>query len=277
MTWLKTKYDLENPELISVIDDLPLWSAPFGSKLLEMVKLKKNIRVLDIGSGMGFPIVELSQRLGDSCEVYGIDPWKAAVERTNQKIKIWGITNLNIIEGFAEELPFANEYFDLIISNNGVNNVQDENKTFDEIKRVSKKGAQLVITVNLPETMIEFYNAFEKVLKSKNKLEELNSLKKHILSKRKPVKHTVKLVEEADFEISEIYEDKFQFKYLDGTAMLNHFVIKLAFLNSWLEILKDSDKEQIFTELEAELNLIAQESGDLKLTIPWICIDAKKE
>ena len=277
MTWLKTKYDLENPELISVIDDLPLWSAPFGSKLLEMVKLKKNIRVLDIGSGMGFPIVELSQRLGDSCEVYGIDPWKAAVERTNQKIKIWGITNLNIIEGFAEELPFANEYFDLIISNNGVNNVQDENKTFDEIKRVSKKGAQLVITVNLPETMIEFYDVYEKVLKSKNKLEELNSLKKHILSKRKPVKHTVKLIEEADFEISEIYEDKFQFKYLDGTAMLNHFVIKLAFLNSWLEILKDSDKEQIFTELEAELNLIAEKLGELILTVPWICINAHKK
>ena len=277
MTWLKTKYDLENPELISVIDDLPLWSAPFGSKLLEMVKLKKNIKVLDIGSGMGFPIVELSQRLGDSCEVYGIDPWKAAVERTNQKIKIWGITNLNIIEGFAEELPFANEYFDLIISNNGVNNVQDENKTFDEIKRVSKKGAQLVITVNLPETMIEFYNVYEKVLKSKNKLEELNSLKKHILSKRKPVKHTVKLIEEADFEISEIYEDKFQFKYLDGTAMLNHFVIKLAFLNSWLEILKDCDKEQIFTELEAELNLIAEKLGELVLTVPWICINAYKK
>ncbi len=277
MTWLKTKYDLGNPELISVIDDLPLWSAPFGMKLLEKVILKRNIKVLDIGSGMGFPIVELSQRLGDSCEVYGIDPWKVAVERTNQKIKIWGVTNLNIIEGFAEELPFANEYFDLIISNNGVNNVQDENKTFDEIKRVSKKGAQLVITVNLPETMIEFYNVYEKVLKSKNKLEELNSLKKHILSKRKPVKHTIKLVEEADFEISEIYEDKFQFKYLDGTAMLHHFVIKLAFLNSWLEILKDRDKEQIFEELEAELNLIAEKLGELVLTVPWICIDAKKE
>jgi ubiquinone/menaquinone biosynthesis C-methylase UbiE len=277
LKWLKSKYDLENPELISVIDDLPLWSAPFGMKLLEKVKLKKNIKVLDIGSGMGFPVLELSQRLGNTCEVYGIDPWKLAVERTNQKIKIWGITNLNIIEGFAEEMPFANEYFDLIISNNGVNNVEDEVKIFQEIRRVAKQGSQLVITVNLPKTFIEFYDAYKCVLSRNNFDSELKKLEEHIDHKRKPEEHTKKIIESAGFKIEEIYRDEFQFKFIDGTTMLNHFTIKLAFLDSWFEFIKKEDQVQIYTELEEDLDSIAKKTGELRLTIPWICINAQKK
>ncbi|MFQ6084439.1 MAG: class I SAM-dependent methyltransferase, partial [Candidatus Aminicenantia bacterium] len=111
-TFLKTQYDLNDPNIVSVIDDLPLWSAPFGLKLLDVVKLRKNINVLDIGSGNGFPIIELSQRLGKTCKVYGIDPWKEAVNRIKLKIKMWNIDNVEIIEGKAEEMPFEDKYFD---------------------------------------------------------------------------------------------------------------------------------------------------------------------
>ena len=38
---LKKYFDLEDPELISIIDDLPLWSAPFGFKLMDIVQYKK--------------------------------------------------------------------------------------------------------------------------------------------------------------------------------------------------------------------------------------------
>ncbi|HSR18356.1 MAG TPA: hypothetical protein VLM39_09740, partial [Ignavibacteriaceae bacterium] len=76
--FIKTKYDLNSAELVSVIDELSLWAAPFGLRLLEMMKIRKNISVLDIGSGLGFPLLEIAMRLGDSCKVYGIDPWEAA-------------------------------------------------------------------------------------------------------------------------------------------------------------------------------------------------------
>ena len=154
--WIKSKFDIDNPELVSVIDDLPLWSAPFGLKLLETVRLGKNLTVLDIGSGNGFPIIELSQRLGKTCNVFGIDPWPDAVKRINLKIKTWNIKNLKIIESQAESLSFEDNYFDLIVSNNGTNNVEDDQLVIKELSRVAKKGAQFVLTMNLPETMIEF-------------------------------------------------------------------------------------------------------------------------
>ncbi len=74
MSTIESRYDVHDPDVVSAIDDAPLWSAPFGMKLLEVVKLRKQIRALNIGSGMGFPIIELSQRLGETCRVYGIDP-----------------------------------------------------------------------------------------------------------------------------------------------------------------------------------------------------------
>jgi len=52
--------------------------------------------VLDIGFGLGFPMIEIALRLGDSSRVYGIDPWEAAIERTKSKIKICNVNNIEI-------------------------------------------------------------------------------------------------------------------------------------------------------------------------------------
>jgi len=274
--YLKTKYDLTNPDIISVIDDLPLWSAPFGLKLLDTVIYRQNLKALDVGSGVGFPIIELSQRLGETCTVYGIDPWQEAVNRIKLKIKMWEINNIEMIVGKAESLNFDNNYFDLIVSNNGTNNVENEEMVFDEIARVGKKGAQLVLTVNLPETMKEFYQVFEKVLAEENKTIEIEKLKDHIFSKRKSLSHTENLVEKVGFEIKTAFEDSFKLRFTNGSAMLNHFLIKLAFLEPWKTILNEKDVSSIFAQIENELNKLAQQTGEISLTIPWVCIDSRK-
>ena len=276
MSLSESTFDFDE-NLVSVIDDLPLWSAPFGLKLLDIVEMKPNLNVLDIGSGMGFPIIDLSQRLGNSCNVFGIDPWNIATERAKLKMKIWGITNLQIIEGKAEQLPFENDYFDLIVSNNGTNNVDDEEKVFSEISRTAKSGAQLVITVNLPETMIEFYEVYEKVLIDNKKIDEVEKLKSHINSKRKPLSSTKELIENAGFEIIEIFEDSFSFRFLNGRTMFNHFFIRLAFMESWKSILNQNEEEMIFDAIENELNKIAEVKKILSLTIPWVCINSRKK
>ena len=79
--YLNHTFSTADKELIAVIDELPLWSAPFGMKLLEMINLKKGITALYVGCGLGFPLIEVAQRLGDSSTVIGIDPWKEAFER----------------------------------------------------------------------------------------------------------------------------------------------------------------------------------------------------
>ena len=274
--YLKTGYDLNDKETVSVIDELPLWSAPFGLKLLDKINYRKNISALDIGSGLGFPLLEVAMRLGNSCKVYGIDPWEAAVERAKTKIRIYGISNVEMITGVAEKIPLPDKSADLIFSNNGLNNVNDLRTVINECSRISKTGSQLIFTFNTDKTMIEFYSVLEEVFREKNMLNEIDLMKKHIYKKRKPVEEFQLLLEERGFSINEILYDEFVYHFVDGTTMLNHFLIKLAFIESWKELIPEEQRYEIFSEVEKRLNQIALNKGSLILSIPYILIDCEK-
>jgi len=274
--YLTPSFDINNAELVSVIDELSLWAAPFGLRLLETIKLKHNIKVLDIGCGLGFPVIELAQRLGNTSKVFGIDPWEKAIERSLFKIKKYGINNVEIIKGIAEELLFEDSFFDLVVSNNGINNVQDMKLALSECARVSKPDAQLVITLNLEDTMIEFYEVFQKVLKDNNFNKEIIKMRKQIYLKRKPLNEIEKLLKSFGFKVTDIYHDKFYLRFIDGTTMFNHSLIKYWFLGGWKSILDDNNLEKIFDEVESRLNSIAKEKGELQLTVPFVTIDCRK-
>ncbi len=273
--YLYNRYDLDQDHVTSLIDELPLWSAPFGLKLLDRVPLGHQLRVLDIGFGAGFPLLELAQRLGTSCEVYGIDPWPAGCRRARQKIDLYQLKHVFIQQGAAEDLPFSDGFFDVLVSNNGINNVNDLEQTFLECGRVCKSGGVLLFTVNLAETMIEFYHVLRKVLRN-NQLDD-SALDRHIHAKRRPVNELVNLASRAGFRISEISYDQVTFRYTDGSAMLNHFLIKLAFLPAWKELVPENRLVSVFDQVEKALNEQAQFIGELRLTIPLALFECKRE
>ena len=271
--YLHHKFSIADKELISVIDELPLWSAPFGMKLLDTIKLKKGITVLDVGCGLGFPMIEIAQRLGAFSKIFGIDPWREAIERCEQKIRKYNITNVKVIEGVAEHLPFEDNYFDLIVSNNGINNVQDMKKTLSQCYRTSKHGAQFVLTMNTDKTMIEFYDVFEEVLKKEGLNDEILKMKNQIYEKRKPLEEVKTLLINSGFKIKRIDNDGFSMNFLDGTTMLNHSLIKYWFLKGWENILEYNNMEEVFVQTENKLNEIALQKGELELTIPFVTIE----
>ncbi len=274
--YLEEKFNLNDPALVSILDELPLWSAPFGLKLLDSVIFKPKMNVLDIGCGAGFPLIELANRLGSSCNLYGIDPWRQAIERIRLKIKIQNLSNIAVINGKAEHLPFENEFFHLIVSNNGINNVENPEAVLAECYRVSRPNSQFIMTANLPATMQQFYSVFEEALREQAKLKEIIKMRAHILEKRKPDHQTVEMITNAGFYIKKIYEDFFTMRFLDGSAMFNHFFIKLAFLDNWEKILSPEDRQSIFETVEQKLNRISSLNGALKLSIPYVCIDCRK-
>jgi ubiquinone/menaquinone biosynthesis C-methylase UbiE len=275
--YLKHTFSIDDPNLVSVIDELPLWSAPFGINLLKTVELKQNINALDVGSGLGFPLIELAQILGASSKVYGIDPWERAIERINLKIRTYDLKNVTAVKGVAEDLPFDNNFFDLIVSNNGINNVEEMQKSLKECFRVSKPGAQFTITLNLEDTMIEFYSVLEETLINNDLNEEVLKMKDQIHSKRKPLNEIKTLLGETEFDIKNIVEDSFSLRFLDGTTMFNHYLIKYWFLDGWKGVLKKGDLELVLGQVEQKLNMSAKEKGELILTIPFVTIDCRRK
>jgi arsenite methyltransferase len=268
--------DFNLTEYVNVSDECSIWSAPFGLKLLDYIDYKQNISALDIGFGTGFPLTEIALRLGESSTVYGIDPWTDAIKKANKKIEYYRLTNIKIFEGVAESIPLRDNSVDLIVSNNGINNVNDINQVIFECSRIIKSGGQFLQTMNLDKSMFEFYGQLEKVLSDLAMNKEVDLMKQHIYEKRRPLDEMISMVQKHGFIIKDLEHDQFNYKFSNGTAMLNHYFIRLAFMDSWIKILPQNRLEQIFDTIETRLNEQAEMLGGVKLSIPFVVINGVK-
>ena len=248
----------------------------FGIILLKYVKLKPNMKVLDVGCGTGFPLLELAQRLGSSCLVYGIDPWSAALSRVRRKSAILNIRNIKVINGDGAAMPFGNDVFDLIVSNLGINNFKTPETALAECSRVAKPTAQIVLTTNLRGHMKEFYEVFEVTLRELGKPKMLDSLRTHI-DHRATVKSICEMLEKVGFKICKVHQEVFAMRFLDGSAMLRHSFIKMGFLDGWRSVLTPENEKDVFLRLENNLNRLAENKGELKLTVPMAYVEGENK
>ncbi len=275
--YLESRFDINSPKLVEVFDELPLWAAPFGIHLLERVVLRRNMTALDLGFGAGFPLVELAMRIGRDGKVFGIDPWKAAANRARKKIAVYGIENIEIIEGVAESIPLDSASVDLVTSNNCLNNVDDLEKALSECSRVLKPSGQFLQTMNLDGTMLEFYRIMEIVLKDLDLKSAIGKMREQIRAKRKPLDETIRCIEDAGFRIEEVLHDSFRYRFIDGSTMLDHYFIRLAFLDGWRHIVPKNREEEIFDEIEKRMNKEAAKEGSFKLSVPFVVIDSRRK
>jgi arsenite methyltransferase len=266
LAFLNFDPDFNLPQVIAAYDEVALWSAMFGLLLLEEVPLADVTNVLDVGCGTGFPLIELAERLGNRAQVHGIDPWSGGLKRAAEKIASRGTPNVTLHEGSANAMPFADATFDLIVSNLGVNNFDDRASAIRECRRVAKPGATLALTTNLQGHMQEFYDVFADVLSEDAGASQ--RLRDHI-EHRATIANVRDLLETGGFKITRVVERESVMRFANGTAFLNHYFIKLGFLDAWKKVVPGNERD-VFARLSAALNA----RGELRLTIPMAYIEA---
>jgi hypothetical protein len=141
---------------------------------------------------------------------------------------------------------------------------------------VLKPGGQFVQSMNLDKSMFEFYSQLESILSDLQLNKEIELMHRHIYNKRRPLDEILSMLTKHGFLIKDLEHDQFNYKFADGTAMLNHYFIRLAFMESWVKILPKNKVEQIFDTIELHLNEQASVLGSIKLSIPFVLINAKK-
>jgi arsenite methyltransferase len=153
--------------------------------------------------------------------------------------------------------------------------VEDPAAALVECRRVSKPGAQLVLTQNLPETMRAFYDVYEGVLRQCGLETSLEALRRHIHAKRRPLEEVRALLAGAGFDMLRVEEGTFPLRFLDGTALLTHSFVRLGFLDAWRSVPPEGERERVFAVLEERLNEVARERGELRLDVPFACLDCR--
>lgn len=273
--YLNKSVDLNDASIVSSLDELSLWSAPFGLMMMDHIPIRKGMTVLDIGFGLGFPLLEIAQRLGDSSKVYGIDPWAAAGQRAKEKAETIGIHNIQLLEGDASKMPFDDCMFDLIVSNTGINNFQNTPAVLKECFRVMAPDGIISLTTNPAGHMIEFYEIYEQVLielNLKSYLENLYAQRDHRLSPGAICQY----LQHAEFKINATHSHRFRMRFADAGAFFNHSLIVTGFLDGWKSIIPTEHYQPVFQALEEKINQITGEAGEWIVTIPTLYVEGEK-
>ena len=273
--YLQHKNDFNTPEEASAFDQTSFWCARFGTLLFDHLELRRNLSILDLGCGTGFPLFELADVFGRSCQVTGIDVWQEGLARARAKLQAYGMPNVTIIEGDGAAMPFPDAQFDLITCNLGLNNFPDPPAVVAECFRVTKLSGRAVFTTNIEGHMSEFYAVFREALLGLEKPEYLERLERHE-AHRGTKASLCALLEQAGFTIIKAIEDSFQMRYLDGSALFNHNLTKRGFLDGWRGVVHPEDEEAVFGRIEMKLNEIAARQGELRMTIPMLYLEGQK-
>ncbi len=274
--YLEKHLDWQTDEIVNQYDELPLWSSVFGQLILNNFPINKYDQYLDVGCGTGFPLIDIAQRLGDKCRSIGIDSWHSAVRRAKTKIETIGTEYIQVIEADASDIPFSDNFFDLITSNLGINNFANPQKVLTEIYRVLKSGRTFCTTTNLVGTFDEFYTIFEKVLHLTGLYEKYRIKYHKHLDHRGTLESMRELLISSGFKIEREISTSYVMRFLNGSTFLNHSVIIVGFIDAWRSMLDTDDKEKFFEHLERSLNVYSEIDGELRLSIPMVYFECRK-
>ena len=101
--------------------------------------------VLDIGCGGGVDTLAAAIMVGPRGEAVGIDLVAEMLARARKNLGETHLTNVSFREATAEELPFPNESFDVVLSNGVFNLIPDKERALAEVFRVLKPRGRLMI------------------------------------------------------------------------------------------------------------------------------------
>ncbi|MDH7564375.1 MAG: arsenite methyltransferase [Candidatus Bathyarchaeota archaeon] len=130
-----------------------LASVPEGANLglgcgnpVALASLRKGECVVDLGSGAGFDCFLAAKRVGEEGRVVGVDMTPEMVDKARANARKGKYWNVEFRLGEIENLPVADNFADVVISNCVINLSPNKKRVFEEAFRVLKLGGRLMVS-----------------------------------------------------------------------------------------------------------------------------------
>ncbi|MGE8203947.1 class I SAM-dependent methyltransferase [Heyndrickxia sp. NPDC080065] len=179
-------------------------------QILKFEKINPSTKILDAGCGTGQTAAYLEETY--KCDVTVLDSHPIMLEKAKQRFK-YAHLPIKVLRGSVEDLPFADDSFDLIISESVIA-FTNINKTLSEYFRVLKKEGILInidMTAEIPLTHSDslLFSEVYGISKLNTEEEWLSALhsagfrKVDILSTDTIFSHLQKNIDQPEFNLSD--------------------------------------------------------------------------
>lgn len=101
--------------------------------------------VLDVGCGAGVDTMIAAIMVGPTGQVVGVDMSSEMLERARDNLSRADLCNVSFQKLSAEDLPFPDQSFDVVISSGVFNLIPDKLTALTEVFRVMKPGGRLMM------------------------------------------------------------------------------------------------------------------------------------
>ena len=138
--------------------------APITQALIEDAEIGTQDSVLDVATGPGEPALSVAAVVGLNGKVFGVDAIHGMVAAARTEAQRLGLKNAKFDVAFADDLPFAANTFDAVISRFGVMFFPSPEDAVREILRVLKPGRKLAFAVWHFAERNPFHSALSRVM-----------------------------------------------------------------------------------------------------------------
>lgn len=182
---VQSKRTLKVEKLARIYDDeiAPVWGTRFGRMLLRNLAVPDRGQVLDISCGTGYPTIEILRRMNDGSRLIAIDASSAMLDVARRKVADLGPLGKKGVffrtESPVPKLSFADDVYDLVVCNLGLDEMPSLEVALRDFARVTKKGGEVRCTLPLAGTFQEFHDLYREVLIKHDKHDALERLEKH--------------------------------------------------------------------------------------------------
>ncbi len=112
-------------------------------RALSFLDLSPGIHFLDVGCGTGFAVRHAAEALEGQGVFCGVDIAEGMIETARNASR--GLEGVRFAVATAEELPFADGYFDCLVCTNSFHHYLNPSKALAEMRRVLRAGGRAVI------------------------------------------------------------------------------------------------------------------------------------
>jgi len=129
------------------------WGQP-PDKMIERSGIKPGMTVIDLGCGSGAFTPFVARVVGERGKVYAVDIQMAMLQQLERKLskpENQDITNIELKQASAYDLPFEDRSIDLVYMVTVLQEIPDRRRALQEIRRVLKPGGTLAVTEFLPD------------------------------------------------------------------------------------------------------------------------------